>query len=273
MIRISKYQYPIDVQDEHDLDAANSFFILEFECDCKTYIGWTGESPGITVKNKIQQLLYRAFGTGYVNKLDKNLENAIKSSLYVTLTVEPVKSNSLTDIYTELYELMDKYQSYAPCGYNIVNSLNKCAAEKLAISKFTKKWNIPEAIGRKREKCIGRPVFQYKRISENTYKLYKKWGSIREFIDFSAPIKINPSAIYMCCNNQRRVAYGCVWRFNDEEAIIEIEPDLRTETKYRKDKNQAKKEAILAEKVTTMADRRRKFIEDCQKQQEYEQER
>ena len=53
MIRISKYQYMVDVQNEQDLQATDSFFILEFEYDNKTYVGWTGNALGATVKNKI----------------------------------------------------------------------------------------------------------------------------------------------------------------------------------------------------------------------------
>lgn len=261
MIRISKYQYMVDVQNEQDLQATDSFFILEFEYDNKTYVGWTGNALGATVKNKIERLLYHAFSK-YPQKND--VDTVIQKSLYVTLTVQPIKANNSTELYMELYGLMDKYQSYAPLGYNIINGLNKSIAEKEAIKKYAEKWGIPAEAHRRNKSCIGRPVFQYKRITENTYRLTKKWQSIREYIDSVAPTKINPSAIYMCCNGQRRIAYDCVWRFKNMGEIIEIEPDLRTISERRCAQNQQRKEKIIAEKIEQAQQKRLQFIANNQ---------
>lgn len=246
MVRISKYQYVIDVQNEHDLHAANSFFILEFEYDNRTYVGWTGYSPGTTVKNRIEQLIYHAFNKN-VKKSD--IDIAMQKSLYVMLIVKPIKTNDPVKFYTELYGLMDEYQSYSPLGYNTINGMNKSIAEKMAVKEYAKKWGIPAETHRHNNSHIGRPVFQYKKIAENTYKLVKEWSSIREYINSMAPMKLNPSAIYMCCNNQRRVAYDCVWRFENMGEVIEIEPDLRTVTEHRRELNQQRKEQIAAEKI------------------------
>lgn len=246
MIRISKYQYMVDVQKEQDLQATNSFFILEFEYDSKTYVGWTGNAVGVTVRNKIEHLLYHAFNK-YTQKND--IDTAIQKSLYVTLTVQPIKANSPIELYTELYDLIDKHKSYSPLGYNTINGLNKSIAEKEAIKKYAEIWGVPAEIHRHNKSHMGRPVFQYKKIAKNTYKLAKKWQSIREYIDSTVAIKINPSAIYMCCNGQRRIAYDCVWRFENMGEIIEIEPDLRTVSERRHTQNQQRKEKIAAEKI------------------------
>lgn len=261
MIRISKYQYVIDVQNEQDLQAMNSFFILEFEYDSKTYVGWTGNALGATVKNKIEQLLYRAFNK---SKQKTDLDTVIQKSLYATLTVHPINANNSTELYMELYGLMDKHQSYAPLGYNTINGLNKSIAEKEAIKKYAEKWGIPAEIHRHNKSHIGRPVFQYKRVEENTFKLIKEWQSIREYIDSVAPMKINPSAIYMCCNGQRRIAYDCVWRFKNMGEIIEIEPDLRTISERRCAQNQQRKEKIIAEKIEQAQQKRLQFIANNQ---------
>lgn len=261
MIRISKYQYVIDVQNEQDLQAMNSFFILEFEYDSKTYVGWTGNALGTTVKNKIEQLLYHAFNK---SKQKTSLDTVIQKSLYATLTIHPINANNSTELYMELYGLMDKYQSYAPLGYNTINGLNKSIAEKEAIKKYAEKWGIPAEIHRHNKSHIGRPVFQYKRVEENTFKLIKEWQSIREYIDSVAPMKINPSAIYMCCNGQRRIAYDCVWRFKNMGEIIEIEPDLRTISERRCAQNQQRKEKIIAEKIEQAQQKRLQFIANNQ---------
>ena len=43
MIRIGKYKYLVDLQENANLQSTSAFFILEFEYDNKVYIGWTGE--------------------------------------------------------------------------------------------------------------------------------------------------------------------------------------------------------------------------------------
>lgn len=68
MQRIGKYKYMVDAQNEADLDAINSYFIIEFECDSKIYVGWTGESQK-SVKQKLYELIYYSFKkviTGYL---------------------------------------------------------------------------------------------------------------------------------------------------------------------------------------------------------------
>lgn len=261
MIRIGKYQYMVDVQNEQDLQAMNSFFILEFEYDNKTYVGWTGNAPEATVKNKIELLLHHAFNK---SKQKTDLDTVIQKSLYATLTVHSINANNSAELYMELYNLMDKYQSYAPLGYNTINGLNKSIAEKEAIKKYAEKWGIPAEMHRYNKFYIGRPVFQYKRVEENTFKLIKEWQSIREYIDSVAPMKVNPSAIYMCCNGQRRIAYDCVWRFENTSEIIEIEPDLRTISERKCDQNQQRKEKIIAEKIEQAQQKRLQFISNNQ---------
>ena len=63
----------------------------------------------------------------------------------------------------------------------------------------------------------------------------------------------------MCCNGQRRIAYGSVWRFNNTDDIITVEPDLRKATEYRQLQNQIKKDAILEEKSKTILDKQQKY--------------
>lgn len=161
-----------------------------------------------------------------------------------------------------MYELIDEYMAYMPYGHNIINSLNKCAAEKAIISGYAAKWEIPDTIRKSGTDTIRsyphRAVYQYTKIAENTYKFYKKWDSIREYVN-SVSTKINPSAIYMCCNGQRRIAYGSVWRFNNTDDIITVEPDLRKATEYRQLQNQIKKDAILEEKSKTILDKQQKY--------------
>lgn len=233
MIRIGKYKYLVDLQENANLQSTSAFFILEFEYDNKVYIGWTEERRTFTVKNKIERLIYNVFHN--VSRLSKNnpdLVKAIIESKYITVTTEEIPMNlDLISIYLRMYELIDEYMAYAPYGHNIINSLNKCAAEKAVISGYAAKWGMPETIYRAGTNSVRsyphRAVYQYKQMTDNLYKLYKKWDSIREYIESVAPMKINPSAIYMCCNGQRRIAYDCIWRFDGTEEIIEIAPDMR----------------------------------------------
>lgn len=233
MIRIGKYKYLVDLQENANLQSTSAFFILEFEYDNKVYIGWTGERRTFTVKNKIERLIYNVFhGAAWPNKNNPDLVKAITESKYITVSTEEIPINlDLTSIYLRMYELIDEYIAYVPYGHNIINSLNKCAAEKAVIPGYAAKWGIPETIYRAGTNSVHsyphRAVYQYKQMTDNLYKLYKKWDSIREYIESMAPMKINPSAIYMCCNGQRRIAYDCIWRFDGAEEIIEIAPDMR----------------------------------------------
>lgn len=233
MIRIGKYKYLVDLQENANLQSTSAFFILEFEYDNKVYIGWTGERRTFTVKNKIDRLIYNVFhNAAWPNKNNPDLAKAITESKYITVSTEEIPMNlDLTNVYLRMYELIDEYNAYAPYGYNIINSLNKCAAEKAVIPGYAAKWGIPETIYRAGTNSVRsyphRAVYQYKQMTDNLYKLYKKWDSIREYIESVAPMKINPSAIYMCCNGQHRIAYDCIWRFDGTEKIIEIAPDMR----------------------------------------------
>lgn len=233
MMRIGKYKYLIDLNKDADLESINAFFILEFEYDNKFYIGWTGETRVRSVKSRIESLIYNTFrNANWPAKNNPELAKAIMESKYITVSTEEIKSNSdLISIYSRMYELIDEYKAYSPYGHNIINSLNKCVAEKAIIPGYAAKWDIPDTIYRSHANNARsyphRAVYQYKQISENVYKFYKKWNSIREYISSVAPMKINPSAIYMCCNGQRRIAYGDIWRFDNTEEIIEIAPDMR----------------------------------------------
>lgn len=269
MIRIGKYKYLVDLQEGSNIDSVSAYFILEFEYDSKFYVGWTGETNSISVKNKIDRLIYNAFHN--VSRLSKNnpdLVKAIVESKYITVTTEEIPfnvlslPNGLLNVYSRMYELIDEYMAYMPYGHNIINSLNKCAAEKAIIPGYAAKWEIPDTIRKSGTDTIRsyphRAVYQYTKIAENTYKFYKRWDSIKEYVN-STPIKINPSAIYMCCNGQRRIAYGSVWRFNNADDIIAIEPDLRKATEYRQLQNQIKKDIILEEKSKTILDKQQKY--------------
>ena len=233
MIRIGKYKYLVDLQENANLQSTSAFFILEFEYDNKVYVGWTGERRTFTVKNKIERLIYNVFhDAAWPNKNNPDLAKAITESKYITVSTEEIPMDlGLMSIYLRMYELIDEYIAYAPYGHNIINSLNKCAAEKAVIPGYAAKWGIPETIYRAGTNSVRsyphRAVYQYKQMTDNLYKLYKKWDSIREYIESMAPMKINPSAIYMCCNGQRRIAYDCIWRFDGAEEIIEIAPDMR----------------------------------------------
>lgn len=237
MIRIGKYRYLVDLQEGSNLDSVSAYFIIEFEYDSKFYVGWTGSSHFNSVKRCVSNLIYYSLkGHDWPKKNNPGIAKAIEESKYITITTIEIPYNTaLLDIYLGLYELIDKYNAYTPYGHNVINALNKSIAEKQVIHKYALKWGIPEKIHRIVNNRTGtaiknypsRAIYQYKQISENLYKLYKRWNSVREYIDSVAPMKINPSAIYMCCNNQRRVAYGDIWRFNGDEEIIELAPDMR----------------------------------------------
>lgn len=237
MIRVGKYRYLVDLQEGSNLDSVSAYFIIEFEYDSKFYVGWTGSTFCKSVKKCLEHLIYYSLkGHDWPKKNNPDIVKAIEESKYITITtVEIPRDTPLLDVYLGLYDLIDKYTAYAPYGHNVINALNKAEAEKQVIHRYALRWGIPETIHRfvnNRTKTAiksypSRAVYQYKQISENLYKLYKKWNSVREYIDSVAPMKINPSAIYMCCNNQRRVAYGDIWRFNGDEEIIELAPDMR----------------------------------------------
>lgn len=269
MIRIGKYKYLVDLQEGSNIESVSAYFILEFEYDNKFYVGWTGEANAVSVKNKIDRLIYNAFhNVSWLCKNNPDLVKAIVESKYITVTTEEIPFNALSlpngllNAYSRMYELIDEYSAYAPYGHNIINSLNKCVAEKAIIPGYAAKWEIPDTIRKSGTDTIRsyphRAVYQYTKIAENTYKFYKKWDSIREYVN-SVSTKINPSAIYMCCNGQRRIAYGSVWRFNNTDDIITIEPDLRKATEYRQLQNQIKKDAILEEKSKTILDKQQKY--------------
>lgn len=264
MIRIGKYKYLVDLQENANLQSTSAFFILEFEYDNKFYVGWTGETNSVSVKNKIDRLIYNAFhNISWLSKNNPDLVKAITESKYITVSTEEIPMNlDLISIYLRMYELIDEYMAYAPYGHNIINSLNKCAAEKAVIPGYAAKWGIPDTIRKSGTDTIRsyphRAVYQYTEIAENTYKFYKRWDSIKEYVN-STPTKVNPSAIYMCCNGQRRIAYGSVWRFNNADDIITIEPDLRKATEYRRLQNQIKKDIILEEKSKTILNKQQKY--------------
>lgn len=264
MIHIGKYKYLVDLQENANLQSTSAFFILEFEYDNKVYIGWTGEKRTFTVKNKIEKLIYNVFhNAAWPNKNNPDLVKAITESKYITVSTEEIPMNlDLMGVYLRMYELIDEYMAYAPYGHNIINSLNRCAAEKAVISGYAAKWGIPDTIHKSGTNTIRshphRAVYQYTEIAENTYKFYKRWDSIKEYVN-STPTKVNPSAIYMCCNGQRRIAYDSVWRFNNADDIITIEPDLRKATEYRQLQSQIKKDIILEEKSKAILNKQHKY--------------
>lgn len=259
MIRIGKCKYLVDLQEGSDLDLVSAYFIIEFEYDSKLYVGWTGNSLYVPVRVRLEQLIYYALkGSSWMKKNNPELIKAIEESKYITVTTikMPFTESPLVG-YTGLYALIDKYTTYSPYGHNIINALNKSEAEKQVIHKYALKWGIPEKIHRPKPKNStivksypARAVYQYKRISDGLYKLYKKWDSIKEYINSMAPMKINPSAIYMCCNGQRRIAYEDIWRFDCNEEIIKIAPDAR---KVRITNNAAEKvEAEIDNRVNKL---------------------
>lgn len=238
MIRISRYKYPVDVQNENDLNIANAYIALEFEYDNKIYVCWTG--AGMQVKHRIGSLICKALNPiGEKSELDI----AIQKSLYITLTVIPITDSTMgkQEIQNGLKDLINKYKSYVPYGYNTINNMRDRA-------------------------YTGRHVFQYKKSADNVYTLVKEWHSVQEYIDYIAPYKINKSMIYMCCNGQRRTAYDSVWRYENAGPVIEIAPDLRTQSEYRRGKNQQrlelKKAEAKAEAISQISQRRQQFIAD-----------
>lgn len=234
MVRIGKYKYLVDLQEGSNLNSVSAYFIIEFEYDSKFYVGWTGNTHCTSVKVCLERLIWCSFkGTNWPKKNNPDIVKAIEKSKYITVTTIEIPYNTpLLEAYLGLYNLIDKYTAYSPYGHNVINALNKSGAEKQVIHTYALKWGIPENIHRHVDRDTiksypSKAIYQYKQISENLYKLHKKWNSVREYMDSIAPVKINPSAIYMCCNNQRRVAYGDIWRFDDSEKIIEIAPDMR----------------------------------------------
>lgn len=229
MQRIGPYKYMVDMQNEADLDAINSYFLIEFESDGKLYIGWTGET-GSTIRQVLYRLIYYAFkkGSNWLSRNNPGIYKAFNDSKYITVSVlkkaENGFSGGISAIYEELYALIDEYSCYAPYGHNVINQLNKCPAEKDVIHKFALKWNIPDTIKRNgtRENYSSRAVYEYRKISDDTFVFYKQWNSVKEYADSVKPFKISPSAIYMCCNGQRRVAYGSTWRFDNKENTLQV---------------------------------------------------
>ena len=252
MQRIGTYKYMVDAQNEADLDATNSYFIIEFECDCKIYVDWTGESQK-SVKQKLQELIYYSFkkGNNWLSRNNPDLCKAFNDSKYITVSVikrsEEELSEGLSAAYSGLYALIDKYSCYFPNGYNIINQLDKCPAEKGIIQQSASKRKIPDAIkrnGTQEKSHSGRPVYEYRRTSEDTFVFHKQWNSIKEYADSVKPLKISPSAIYMCCNGQRRIAYGSIWRFDNSESVIQAPPDMRKRRGESCSKKSARRENL-----------------------------
>lgn len=244
MIRIGRYKYPVDVQNENDLDIANAYIVLELEYDNKIYVCWTG--TGMQVKHRIGSLICKALSsTGKKSELDI----AIQKSLYITLTVVPITDNvaDKQEIQNGLNDLINKYKSHAPYGYNAINNTRSRSY----------------ADGRV---YVGRPVFQYEKSADNVYTFVKEWHSAQEYANYMRPYKINRSMIYMCCGGQCRTAYGYVWRYENTGSVIEIAPDLRTLSEYRRSKNQQrlelKKAEAKAEAISQISQRRQQFIAD-----------
>ena len=234
MIRISRYKYPVDVQNENDLSITNAYIALEFEYDNKIYVCWTGTN--VQVKHRIGSMICKALNSvGEKSELDMT----IQKSLYITLTVVPITGSTTNkqEIQTGLKDLINKYKSYVPYGYNTINNTRS-------------------------HTYASKPVFQYKESADNVYTFVKEWHSVQEYIDYMKPYKINKSMIYMCCNGQRRTAYGYVWRSENMGPIIEIAPDLRTQSEYRRSKNQQRFELKKAEAISQISQRRQQFIAD-----------
>ena len=228
MLKIGKHNCMVDVQNGTNLNDSNAYFIIEFECDNKMYIDWTGETNK-SVRQRLYELMYYSSKKhSCLSRSNPDLCKAFDNSKYITVSVlkkfNLIETN-LSGLYNELYTLIDEYACYAPNGYNVINQLNKCQIEKEIIQQFALKWGIPDTIkrnGAKEKSYSGRPVYEYKRVSEDTFVLHKQWSSVKEYADSVEPFRISPSAIYMCCNGQRRVAYGSVWRFDDKEKSIQI---------------------------------------------------
>ena len=115
MIRIGKYKYLVDLQEGSNIDSVSAYFILEFEYDSKFYVGWTGETNSISVKNKIDRLIYNAFhNVSWLSKNNPDLVKAIVESKYITVTTEEIPfnvlslPNGLLKVYSRMYELIDE---------------------------------------------------------------------------------------------------------------------------------------------------------------------
>lgn len=237
MLKIGKYKCLVDLQSGTSLSDSCIYFALEFEYDNKVYVDWTCEN-GATLRAKLYQLMYYSSkGSGWLRNNNPGLCEAFNNSKYVVVSTlkkfDPKSQHS--KLYNELYSLIDEHSCYAPLGHNRISLLNKSMCEKEIIRRFAWKWGIlPDIEGGRRGKAgrassqawPSRPVYEYKKVSGDTFTLYKKWNSVKEYAESMEPFKVSPSAIYMCCNGQRKVAYGSVWRYDDAEKAVRI-TDMR----------------------------------------------
>lgn len=231
MERLSKYKYAVDLPNGADLDATDAYFIIQFESTGKIYVGWTGRTKK-TVRQKLHSLINQAFSNNasWLLSYNPDMHKAFTDSKYIsvdTIELSNEFTNQLDAVYEGLYALIDKYECYNPYGYNIICASNKSDHEKKVIERFAPKWNIPISTFTADNKSFGRiyaakPLYEYKKVSSKLFVFYKKWDSVKDYINSMKPYKITPSAIYMCCNGQRNTAYGSTWRFRDNGETIQL---------------------------------------------------
>ena len=215
MLRIGKYKYPVEIEEESDLDASDAYFVIKFENMVRPYIGRVKNSDG-SVRQKLGELITRVL-TKAPKKTDRekfNLYRAFNEGLYITVKVLKMSDRSGKHLASDILSIYKELN--IPLGFES-GYLCETGLEylfRLQDTSETEKGPL--------KKYSGKPVYEYKKFSGNAYGFVKRWKSVKEYIDTGVPGRITPSAVYMCCNEQRKTAYGSVWRFNNECLTIRI---------------------------------------------------
>lgn len=225
--------------DISDDDAYKSYtlFIVEFEYDMRIMVCHTRRSN--TIWQSLRQLVIDLEGSS--SRYSAEAKQAFKLSKYLTVTLPteadlaPLKEDDRPNaMYHLKYELVKKYKSYFPYGYNhlyldkpcktelqhvqrCVNSIQQDLSntEGMALRDLVEReqYKIRQLTGQKRgRKCV--PVYQYKYLPD--YKQEgRKWQVIRRWTSLIAIREEHPtwqiSNISSACADPTRTSYGFKW--------------------------------------------------------------
>lgn len=203
MIEISSKNLEVDYPEL--LNSRFAVFIIEFDYDNRIYIG---HSVLRQVQYEIHKFINGALDES--RKSHKLLEESMRKSKILYVSIKPIMSYSLNDLLSLKYELIWSCGSYEPFGFNKTSLAgNKSKEEKEYIKKLLEK--IQQTCAYMSRSPNAKRIKEYKLINKE-YKVIAEWPSIKEA---ARHYKLNASNIASCCTGRLHTAYGRLWRYAD----------------------------------------------------------
>lgn len=202
-----------------------AIFTVEFEYDCKTLVCHTFNYP---VFRGIKKLIAYILN----NKMENlELRRALLSSKYITIDVlKDMKSSMHEDmlldekksiVLKEKYKLIRKYNTYYPCGYNILTDVSSTKGEReyayALYDELVKEIDAHALYVPSDLKVIqrGRPGKMVHKFNAKTGLYLETYNSVKE-----AAIATNTSSsnISACCNDKlgQKTTGGFKWSYEKD---------------------------------------------------------